>query len=88
MSAFGKPAHPRTIAVRTLEEMAELLKAMDEFDHDDPKVYEEIADVAICLSYLAESVGCHIGVQVDRKMAINRSREWVADGRGNGYHKK
>jgi NTP pyrophosphatase (non-canonical NTP hydrolase) len=79
VSAFGRAAHPRTIAIRALQEMAELVKAMDEYDYDGPEVQDEIADVSICLLYLAESIESDLDKLVDRKMEINRSREWAAE---------
>jgi len=86
ISVFGKQAHPKSIAIRALEELIELLKAID--NESTQRIHEEIADVEICMAYLAAVVGCNIQNEIENKMAINRQREWVCDGNGNGYHKK
>jgi NTP pyrophosphatase (non-canonical NTP hydrolase) len=53
---------------------------------DDPKAGEEMADVIIVLSRLADRMGSNLGLEVNKKMAINRSRTWALDNTGHGYH--
>jgi NTP pyrophosphatase (non-canonical NTP hydrolase) len=48
---------------------------------------DEAADVVIVLYAFAEAMGLDLHEAVDRKMAINRSREWVLNGDGTGQHK-
>lgn len=91
-SEFGL-AHPHTIAMRALEECVELVKAAVAFKDSDSaqdaqNLLEECADVEICLRYLTSKFGCVMQLIVDRKMQINREREWIPDGHGNGYHVK
>lgn len=81
-------AQPITIAKRIKEELEELIEVLEHPVPNPACVHEEIADVEICLRYLAETVGCELQSVVDLKMEINRKREWVVDGCGNGYHKK
>lgn len=88
VSAFGIQAHPLAIAKRAKEELEELIEVLEHPIPNPACVHEEIADVSTCLMYLAETTGCDLQSAIDLKMAINRSREWVTDGRGNGYHKK
>lgn len=53
----------------------------------DYEVAEECADVLITLYRVAELCGCKLQTEVDKKMVINRGRQWVKDGTGNGQHK-
>lgn len=52
------------------------------------KIPAEAADVLIVLYGLAAMRGFDIHEEVDRKMKINRSRKWKANGDGTGYHVK
>lgn len=72
-------------ARRAAEEMNELLLALGENDIH-PKAMEEAADVVILLFVLASRMGGSLMAEVDRKMAINRAREWTVDASGHGYH--
>lgn len=76
--------HLRT-AKRANEEMVELIGAL-ELDDDNPKAIEEAADIVILLMVLASRMGQSLMAEVDRKMAINRAREWNVDPSGHGYH--
>jgi NTP pyrophosphatase (non-canonical NTP hydrolase) len=82
---FGPVSSNVRVAVRANEEMAELLRALSA-DDNSPKAAAEIADVFIVLYRLAECLGVDIHEEVDRKMAINRAREWRLDATGHGYH--
>lgn len=55
---------------------------------DPGKVPEEAADVLINLYAVAYDRHFDIHSEVDRKMEINRGREWAARGDGTGYHIK
>jgi hypothetical protein len=52
------------------------------------KIPVEAADVLIVLYGVAGMRGFDLHAEVDRKMAINRSRTWKALGDGTGYHIK
>lgn len=52
------------------------------------KVSEELADCSIVLAVIAERRCIDLAEEVNRKMAVNRSRIWVANGDGTGYHQK
>jgi NTP pyrophosphatase (non-canonical NTP hydrolase) len=82
---FGEASSNVRVAVRANEEMAELLRALT-VDENHPKAMEEIADVYIVLCRVAARLGGDILEEVDRKMAVNRTREWRKDGTGHGYH--
>lgn len=73
------------VAVRALEEMAELVEKLVSND-GDPLARPEIADVFIILMRLADRLGGDVLADVDAKMTINRARTWKPDGTGHGYH--
>lgn len=50
------------------------------------KLPEEIADCVITLYRVCEELGVSLAEEVDKKMAINRSREWKLNGDGTGQH--
>ena len=52
------------------------------------KIAEEAADVLIVLYGVAHMRGFDLQAEIDRKMAVNRSRQWAARGDGTGYHIK
>jgi NTP pyrophosphatase (non-canonical NTP hydrolase) len=74
-----------TIAVRALEEMAELMAAI-EAGETPAAIVEEVADVCIVLCQIPEIFGLDLGEAIDRKMQINRAREWRTNGDGTGQH--
>jgi NTP pyrophosphatase (non-canonical NTP hydrolase) len=82
---FGEASSSVRVAVRANEEMAELLRALS-VDDRHPKAAEELADVYIVLCRVGSRLGVDILEEVDRKMQINRAREWRKDGSGHGYH--
>jgi NTP pyrophosphatase (non-canonical NTP hydrolase) len=82
---FGPVSSNIRVAARANEEMAELLRALSTNDKN-PKAHEEMADVLIVLFRLAARMGIDLLDAVDKKMEINRSREWKLDGSGHGYH--
>ena len=85
VSTFGDAGTNVSCATRMNKEAAELLMCLANQD-DDPKAGEECADVLICLYRVAERLGVDLHAEVDRKMAVNRKREWKLDGHGHGYH--
>lgn len=74
-------------ALRALEEMAELIQMLADNDND-PRAPGECADVDIVLRGIEAAHGSEHGILVQRKMAINRGREWTAAGDGHGQHRK
>jgi NTP pyrophosphatase (non-canonical NTP hydrolase) len=48
----------------------------------------EVADIVIVLYAFLEIMGLDLHEAIDRKMAINRSREWVLNGDGTGQHRE
>ena len=86
---FGEPKDNWQILGRAEEEFEELREALHmraiHGGHQEI-VVEEIADVVIVLSQIAERLGLGLGEAIDRKMAINRAREWVTNGDGTGQH--
>lgn len=82
---FGPSGSNIRVAARANEEMAELLRALSVDDHH-PKAAEEMADVVIVLYRLAWRLGVDLHFEIDRKMTLNRKREWKQDGSGHGYH--
>jgi hypothetical protein len=77
----------RVAFLRARKEWRELQDKVDNLPYDINKVSEEIADVAITLHRLASALGHNLDDDIDAKMAINRSREWVLNGDGTGQHK-
>lgn len=84
VETFGPLRHPYRGAVRANEEMAELLTKVASGSGQD--VPGECADVVICLARLCDVYGVDLFEEVDRKMAVNRARNWKRDGTGCGYH--
>lgn len=84
-ATFGPVSSNIRVAARANEEMAELLRALT-VDDQNPKAAEEVADIVIILYRLATRLGVDLEVEISRKMAVNRSREWRLDGSGHGYH--
>ena len=83
---FGKAMDPVKLVERAETEMAELKEALAE--GDDAEAGKEAADVVILLHRLMGDLGKDLSAEVDAKMAINRSREWVSAGDGTGSHSK
>lgn len=82
---FGNAKTNARVAARANEEMAELLRALTA-DENHPKAIEEAADVVIILYRLASCMGKDLHEEIDRKMAINRTRQWNVTTDGHGYH--
>lgn len=82
---FGAVGSNARVAARANEEMAELLRALTADDYSK-KADSEAADVVIVLFRLAWRMGFDLLEEVDRKMAVNRTRVWALDNTGHGYH--
>lgn len=82
---FGTASSNARVAARANEEMSELLRALTS-DDQHPKAAEEVADIIIVLCRLAQRMGFDIEAEIDRKMEINRKRQWNVDKDGHGYH--
>lgn len=82
---FGPCISHASLAARANREMGELLQALAADDRH-PKAAEECADVIICLWRLMVLAGADPQTEIDRKMAVNRARQWVLDGNGHGQH--
>lgn len=78
--------HIARIAARANEEMAELLRKATSDDAYWEDLVEESADVCIVLARLFWIYGTDLWEEVEKKMAVNRAREWKKDGTGHGYH--
>jgi NTP pyrophosphatase (non-canonical NTP hydrolase) len=84
MFGENQPSNMST-AVRANKEMSELLRDLAINDHN-PHAIEEAADVVILLFVLASRMDRDLLAAVNRKMSINRDREWTVDATGHGYH--
>jgi len=84
-ATFGEASSNARVAARANEEMAELLRALTS-DDNHPKAVEEAADVVIILYRLADRMGKNLHAEIDRKMGINRKRQWSVTADGHGYH--
>lgn len=84
LETFGPSANIMRTATRANEEMAELLTSVSL--QETNKIGAELADVFIVLCGLASPLGFDILEEVNKKMAINRKREWNFTNEGHGYH--
>lgn len=67
--------------------MAKLLQGVMYNDKYPLMMLEEgLRCVHSWLRALCEHLGTTLEAEIDRKMEINRSREWKVDGTGHGYH--
>lgn len=91
---FGQPALGSRYVERAKEEMRELKDACDIYEAGKAgnptdareRIVEELADVFIVLYPLAELCGFDLDKAIDKKMRINRMRQWKTDGSGTGQH--
>lgn len=84
-ATFGQ-ASLRALALRAREELDELVTAIDDREGKD-NIALEAADVTILLHRLCGTLGIELAEAVNRKMEINRARNWVKSGDGTGQHK-
>lgn len=91
---FGEN-HPAVIAARMSVEVAELVSGLSTVAHlrvedIDPETLdalrEEVADVNVMLSQVAEKLQVDIAAVTDYKMSINRKRTWGRTASGHFQH--
>lgn len=85
-ATFGRVTRPIILARRAAEEMKELLAVFNN-DWNWSGAAEEAADVVIVLYSFLTSIGANLQEEIDRKMAVNRAREWDVAGDGTGQHR-
>jgi hypothetical protein len=85
LETFGPITELRPCAERATDEMREFQLAIDQ-GCDPDALLAEAADIVITLYRLAGHLGRDLHAEIDRKMAINRARRWIPDGKGNGQH--
>lgn len=83
-NTFGRTT-PLRIAQRANEEMAELMGSAVRVQDADA-IITEAADVVIVLYRLAADLGKDLMADIDRKMEINRQRQWGRDAAGRTQH--
>jgi hypothetical protein len=81
---FGPVADLNDLVDRAALELAELKQALANGDTAGARV--ETADVVILLHRVSALLGADLATEVDAKMAINRTRKWLPDGKGAGRH--
>jgi NTP pyrophosphatase (non-canonical NTP hydrolase) len=87
-ATFGGAVSCMRVGARANEEMAELLRALSVEQPEQSKCLEETADIVIILYRLATRLGGDLHEEINKKMAVNRTREWKRDGSGHGYHER
>lgn len=86
-STFGNAKSALSITIRANEEMAELLSELKTENYDKDKVAEECVDVIIIMMRLFSLLGKDYLEEINKKMKINRKRQWNVNSSGHGYHK-
>lgn len=82
----GGGANPYKAVIRAAQEMSELMDAVTY--GNVPHSREELADVSICLSIVADKLDCDISEEVRKKMDINEQRKWKRNEDGTLSHVK
>jgi len=83
---FGDSASIKAYALRTQEEIAELIEAIEKGEPESA-ITQEAANVTILLHRITGTLGLELYDAVDEKMAINRKRKWTPNGNGVGQHR-
>lgn len=84
-TTFGPLKSLERLVDRAQQELAELRAAV--VSNGSPiDIAHEAADVVILLHRLAALVGSDLSEAVDKKMAVNRARQWTPSGDGVGQH--
>ncbi|MCZ4282084.1 nucleotide pyrophosphohydrolase [Kiloniella laminariae] len=81
---FGPVTNPQSLVARALQEMKELAEAIDKEDLEE--IGKETADVVILLHRLLDQYQLDLNQEIEKKMKINRSRQWISSGDGTGKH--
>jgi hypothetical protein len=76
---------PILVTSRANKAMSNLLRALT-MDDASQKAGEILLTLLGQLRGVCVPLGCDLGEEIDKKMMINRSREWKLDGSGHGYH--
>jgi hypothetical protein len=65
-----------------------LARALVFFAEDDDSgfAFNRTQECVTMLTSMAHQMGKDLAAEIDRKMAVNRTREWRLDGSGYGYH--
>ena len=84
--AFGPVKDPVVLVDRAAVELAELREAVT--GNNEIEIGKEAADVAILLARLVNQFSLDLELEVTRKMAENRKRQWTPKGDGTGSHIK
>ena len=72
-----KPQTPRNVAISIALEAAELLKCFQWSDHADATlVGDELADIVIFVTHLANTMKIDLDSVIERKVAFNDRRTW------------
>lgn len=87
LDTFGDDANAHVLAARANEEMAEFMIEVARRGTPSQQMLEA-ADVVIVLAHWCSRWGVDLFEFVDKKMLINREREWNLKGDGTGYHVK
>jgi hypothetical protein len=88
LATFG-PVTPERAWGRFDEEFNELVDADCEPTEPPEKIAEEAADVVITFAaWVRARTGLDLAAAVERKMQIDRAREWNVRPDGTGYHVK
>ncbi|WP_419901551.1 MazG nucleotide pyrophosphohydrolase domain-containing protein [Kiloniella sp.] len=81
---FGPVSNPMNLVTRALQEMKELSEAIEANNREE--IGKETADVVILFHRLLAQYDLDLAQELERKMTINRSRQWVSKGDGTGKH--
>jgi len=84
-ATFGPVADPNRVIARARLEFEELAEAVSAGASVE-EIASEAADVAILLNRLMGLMGRELANEIDHKMQVNRSREWIRNGDGTGRH--
>ncbi len=83
--SFGEVEDLAALVARAKSEMVELEEAVVSQESLEA-IADEAADVAILLHRLLGILGQDLADAVDRKMSVNRGRQWIPSGDGTGNH--
>lgn len=78
----------RAVTEATIKEADKARQRMDESRFEPERIPAEVSDVDIVLDGIAFMRRFSRAMEKDKKMSINRSRRWKANGDGTGYHIK
>lgn len=85
-ATFGPPASCELLVKRTVMEMDELVHAVAASRTSRERIMKEAADVLVVLYQVAAYCDHDLLDEVDRVMAVNRTRKWRLNADGTGQH--